>query len=202
MATTFSTRRCTALPGRHTSIWPITVRLPADYTGSAIVSASDAIAVVYSQFWETWNATSTPTLLMVNGVASASGDLYAPNLLDNSYSTISTLTIQNTTDQPAVVTVQYSDGLPQDQVGLNPYGSHTFTYDQGAHPDYFGAAISADRDIAAVVTNRGNGRGGAFEVQAAASMGYTFPVAVKTYGDNFSTGLDRSSILGQNAGGD
>ena len=163
--------------------------LPADYIGSAIINASGAIAAIYSQFRETWNAASIPTLFVTTGVSGAANDLYAPNLLDDLYSTISQLTVQNATDQPTVVTVQYSDGLPQDQVALNPYGSYTFTYDQGAHQDYFGAAVSADQDVVAVVTNRGSDRGGAFEVRAGASQGYTFPVAVKTYGDNFSTRL-------------
>lgn len=160
--------------------------LPSGYSGAAVVTSADPIVVVDSQL----GGSAGYSLKTHSGVSAGATTFYAPELYDNFQGYASYVLLQNTSNQPAQVEVQYSDGMPPDGAVLNPNGSYTFAYYMGIHGAPFNATIISDQPIVATVAvEHATGLAYTYEAFAGNATGYDLPITLKGYGSNFNTSI-------------
>jgi hypothetical protein len=174
------------IPSMSSYTWPLKSVTPAGFTtstvcdGSAVVSASQNVLAINNQNNPSTGATNT-----FEGASSGGNPLYAPSISNNYFGWNSNLTIVKLDAGDTTVTVQYSDGDPNDTCALSdaqPFckllqsTNHTVT-------GRYGATINATggNHLLAIIGSTAGGSSGATSAVAGGTNTVNVPNAAKNY---------------------
>ena len=100
------------------------IGIPHGFEGSIVVTSPAPVAVVGELFPN--SAANGGRLLTYSGWSTGATTLYAPFLAQPSKSLGASITVMNTANQPAMVSITHSDNSQPQQFQLAPMGSQTF----------------------------------------------------------------------------
>jgi hypothetical protein len=164
--------------------------LPANYNGSAVVSAAGAVAVVDNQVNTGGAAGATQDY---NGISQGATELYCPGLYDQFFGWFSSLNVQNVGASDANVTVNYSDGS-SDNVVIGPNASYLFVYGAGSHDTFFSAEVTGDQPLVAIANANAGLQSQTYECFYDSAMEIRTPLAMKWFVGAFNTGLQVQNV--------
>jgi len=169
----------------------ITPALPANWNGSATVSAAGPVAAVNNDYNQGMSLGAEQTY---SGAVAGAMDLYCPGLYDQFIGLwYSSLNVQNIGTTDANVTIWYSDGM-SDSVVIAPSAAYLGVYQAGVHDPAFSAHVEGDQPLVAVANATSGGSSQTYECAATGAQEIRTPLAMKWFIGQYNTGIQVQNI--------